>query len=244
VLLLVAAGWPSMQRSHPAFAVVTLLACAAGCNEDTPGTPTLSAACTASPASGAAPLRVVFTLDVAGAQGAFNVAVDYGDGTAGSDPAQAHVYGSAGAFPAAFTVTTATQSARCSTIVTVSAPQPSPSPSPSANQPPQAVFLTHPAAAGATVAGTAPLEVKFNMCRTADPERDPLRFQMDLDGNGVFEHLGSTGADCRHSAKYAAGSHTARICVTDLDCATWPSCAGTPALHPLLCRSYSIEVSP
>jgi hypothetical protein len=234
-------GW----RSHRIVMLAALLACAGqACHKDTVTAPTLSADCAASPASGAAPLRVAFTLNVAGAQGTFSVAIDYGDGTTGSDPAQSHVYAAAGSFSPAFSVSTATQSARCSTVVSVVAPQPTPTPPPAANQPPQAVFVTNPAATGSSITGKAPLTVEFNMCRTVDPEHDPLRFEMDLDGDGVFEYHGATGADCRHAVSFAAGTHATTICVTDTSCITWPACDGYPQLHPRQCRSYSVVVSP
>lgn len=230
-------------RAGPLLLLLLALTGAA-CEHKTVTTPTLSADCAAAPASGTAPLSVSFTLNVAGAQGAFSVAIEYGDGTTGSDASQLHVYRDSGSFSPAFTVTTPTQSARCSTVVTVAGPQPTPTPTPAANQPPQAVFSTNPEASVSTITGKAPLAVDFNMCRTADPDHDPLRFEMDLDGNGTFEYQGSTGADCRHSAAYAAGTHAATICVTDVDCNTWPACFGNATLHRPQCRTYSIVVSP
>ena len=224
----------------PALAIAALAG--PGCHNDTVTAPTLSATCSANPASGPAPLRVTFGLDVAGAQGSFSVAIDYGDGASGSDAAQAHVYATSGSYSPAFTVTTATQSARCSTAVAVAAPQPAPTPA--ANRPPEAVFFTNPPARGGTVTGKAPFTVEFNLCRTTDPEHDPLRFSMDLNGDGVFEYQGSTGADCRHEASYPAGTHAAQICVTDVDCNTWPACFGNATLHPLQCGSYLVVVTP
>ncbi len=223
--------------------LVLLMPLAGGpaCEHNTVTAPALTATCAASPGNGAAPLSVAFTLSVAGAQGSFTVAIDYGDGKQGSDPGQPHVYAGAGVYSPSFTVATATQSARCSTAVTVNA---SPSPSPLANQPPDAVFHTVPAASGETISGVAPLEVHFNMCQTADPEGDKLLFKMDLDGDGVFEVAGSTGGECRKSTTYAAGTHRARICVTDVDCATWPTCREAPTLHDFQCRNYSVVVSP
>ncbi len=207
-------------------------------------TPTLTATCGATPATGNAPLSVAFTLNVAGAEGSFSTAVDYGDGTQGSQADKPHVYGSAGSYAPSFTITTATQSARCSTSVTVLAgPAPTPTP-PATNQPPMAVFKTDPVAHLGTITGTAPLEVHFNMCPTEDPEHDALEFKMDLDGDGVFEVVGSTGADCRRAVTYAAGTHQATDCVTDVDCNSWPACAGTATLHRFQCRSYTIVVSP
>ena len=196
------------------------------------------------PAAGAAPLRVTFTLDVAGAQGTFSVAIDYGDGTTGTDAGQPHVFGASGSYAPAFTVTTPTQSARCSTAVTVAAPTPTPTPTPAANRPPDAVFVTYPGSASGAISGKAPLTVEFNMCRTSDPDHDPLRFLMDLDGDGAFEYQGSSGADCRHTVAYGAGTHTAAMCVTDVDCITWPACFGNATLHPLQCRSYAITATP
>jgi PKD repeat protein len=234
-------------RSWAAVLLPVLALASQGCHEETVTTPTLSATCAANPSAGTAPLRVTFTLDVAGAAGAFTVAVDYGDGTQGSDPAQAHVYATGGSFSPSFTVNTASQSARCSATVTVvsAPPTPTPTPSPTVNQRPQVIYITVPAANGSgTITGTAPLTVNFNLCRTSDPEHDTLRFQMDLDGNGTFEYLGSTGVDCRHAATYAAGTHAATICATDIDCQTWPACFGNPQLHPLQCRTFPVVATP
>ena len=233
------------RQSFRAAAWLTALALAGqGCHKDTVTAPTLSATCSASPASGTAPLQVTFTLDVAGAQGAFSVAVDYGDGTTGSDPGAGHVYSAGGAFAPAFTVTTATQSARCSAVVTVASPQPTPTPTPVVNQPPQAVFFTNPPATGTSLTGKAPFTVEFNMCRTSDPEHDPLRFEMDLDGDGILELQGSTGGDCKHSATFPVSTRTVILCVTDIACITWPACAGYPHLHPRQCKSYTVVATP
>jgi hypothetical protein len=224
---------------------VPLVTAGLGCEKSTTTTaPTLTADCAANPSSGTAPLSVTFVLNVSGAQGSFSVAIAYGDGASGTDPDQPHRYTAAGSYTASFTVVTDTQSARCSAPVTVAAPQPTPTPTPGPNQPPQPVFKTTPAANGSTISGTAPLVVNFNLCQTADPDGDPLRFRMDLDGNGAFEYEGSTGVDCRHPATYGAGTHDATICVTDIVCPSWPVCAGYPTLHPFQCRSYSIVVTP
>jgi hypothetical protein len=227
--------------------LVLVFACAVAgglaCNDGaTTPTPTLSAQCSANPPSGPAPLTVAFTLNVAGAQGAISVAVNYGDGQQGTDPDQRHVYTAAGAYGASFTVSTAMQTARCSAPVTV-AEAPTPSPTPAGNAPPVAVFRTTPDS-GSTITGTAPFTVEFNMCRTVDPDRDRLFFRMDLDGDGAFEYHGPTGYDCRHGATYAAGTRTATQCVTDIDCPTWPACEGLPPLHPFQCRRYTIVATP
>src|SRR5258708_12960780 len=76
-----------------------ILAGLADCHKSSPTAPTLSATCTANPASGPAPLAVSFTLNVAGSQGSFTVAIDYGDRSAGSNPNAPHPYTRAGMFP-------------------------------------------------------------------------------------------------------------------------------------------------
>jgi hypothetical protein len=215
------------------------------CNDGTTGaTPTLSAQCSANPSSGPAPLTVAFVLDIAGARGTPSVAVNYGDGNQGTDPDQRHVYAAPGAYSASFTVSTATQTARCSAPVTVAeAPTPSPTPRPAGNRPPEADFKTTPGS-GSTITGTAPFTVEYNMCRTVDPDGDRLYYRMDLDGDGVFEYHGSTGSDCRHGATYAAGTRTATVCVTDVDCPSWPLCEGLAPLHPFQCRGYTVVATP
>ncbi|HVO13518.1 MAG TPA: hypothetical protein VMX54_22450 [Vicinamibacteria bacterium] len=222
--------------------LLSLATAGPACHKEYTTAPALAATCAANPANGVAPLSVAFSLGISGAQGAYNVVIDYGDGAQGSEPGQPHLYGAAGTYNAAFVVTTPTQSARCSTVVTVLAPVPTPTPS---NQPPDVVFHTNPqASSNGTITGTAPLDVHFNVCQTSDPDNDRLRIKMDLDGDGVFEVVGSTGGSCRSTHTYAAGTQHATVCVTDIDCPTWPSCAGAPILHPYQCRSYTIVVSP
>lgn len=200
-----------------------------GCNEGgSVAAPTLTATCSASPATGQAPLTVAFSLNVAGAQGTFTVAINYGDGFQGTDPARPHMYVVPGAFTAAFTVTTSTQSARCSTMVTVSPP-----PTPPPNQPPAAVFMTNPKAVDGTITGPAPFTVRFNMCPTADPEGGPCLFTMDFQGDGHVDSAGSSGAYCRRGHDYAAGTYNPEICVTDIG----PD--GAP-LHRFQCQSYKV----
>jgi hypothetical protein len=82
------------------------------------------------------------------------------------------------------------------------------------------------------------------MCRTVDPDGDRLLFRMDLDGDGAFEFLGSSGADCRHEKVYSAGTVTATQCVTDVNCPSWPLCNDYPPLHPYECRSYTVTAVP
>ena len=218
------------------------------CDKKSVIAPSLVASCSAQPASGQAPLAVTFALNVAGAEGTFSVAIDYGDGTQGSEASQSHTYGTAGAYNAVFSVATVSQSARCTTTVVVSpgtGPTPSPSPTPAQNRPPEPSYRTEPAAIGGVViSGAAPLEIHFDMCRTVDPDGDRLFFEMDLNGDGVFEYHGPTGVDCRHIQVYPAGTYAPKLCVSDVACDFWPICDGAGRLHPRLCRTYSVTASP
>jgi hypothetical protein len=184
---------------------------------------------------------VSFSLNVAGAEGAFGVRIDYGDGASGTEIGPSHTYTNAGSYTAGFTVNTQTQSALCTTPVRVDAPPPPPTPTPSGpNQAPIAVFDTNPDsdASGRFTGSTAlTLTISFNMCRSSDPEGDPLFFRMDLDGDGRFEEEGTSGADCRHTHDYdVAGTYVPRVCMTDLN----PS-SRAPA-HPFQCHDYVVEV--
>lgn len=220
-----------MRRPLLIALVVGLGAC-----ERTTTAPSLSATCSASPASGFAPLAVSFNLSVAGASGTPQVTVDYGDGTAGASPDVVHSYRQAGLFTASFTVTASGQSARCATTVSVVA---STLPTlPIVNTPPTAVFRTTPdAGPGDQISGPAPFVVRFNMCPSGDPDGDRLLFTMDFDGDGRNEAEGTSGAACRRDSNpYTAGSHTARICVTDIDA------AGRP-LHGFQCKVYRVVAS-
>ncbi len=229
------------MRRLPGFVLAAATAAGAfDCHSSaTPTAPALSVQCSANPSSGTQPLAVAFGLDVAGAQGAFSVAISYGDGTSGSDPDSPHLYTAPGSYVASFTVSTPSQSARCSTAITVAA-----LPTPPPNQPPEVDWKTTPAASGPTIAGPAALTVEFNACRSVDPDGDRLYFKMDLDGDRIFEYHGATGADCGHTVVYPAGTHTATICVTDVDCPTWPACEGLPPLHPFQCRTYTVVATP
>ncbi len=220
-----------MSRRIGFVIAATLLAAAGpGCNEgDTVVAPTLAAECTATPATGPAPLTVAFNLNVSGAQGSFTVAVTYGDGASGTSPDQLHTYASPGTYTASFNVRTSAQSALCSTTVVAGAAPPAPS-----NQPPLAVFKSTPDAAGGTISGTAPLTVTFNMCASTDPERDLLWFRMDFTNDRHWDVDGTTGASCRYSYTYAAGTYTVTNCVTDID----------PAgdfRHPFECHGYTVR---
>lgn len=62
----------------------------------------------------------------------------------------------------------------------------------------------------------------------------------------MYELFGATGADCRHEATYPVGTRTATICVTDVDCPSWPLCddAARGRLHPYQCMSYTVTATP
>lgn len=233
-----------MGRRSSAVAIAAVLGAAwglaaaalPGCRKQTVTAPSLTASCSAQPASGSAPLPVSFTLSVAGAEGGFNVVVSYGDGASGSNPDQPHTYGAAGTYTVAFTVTTPTQSARCSTLVTVAAP-PAPSPSPTGNRPPLAVFKSDPIAAGNSLAGTAPFSVRWNMCASTDPDADRIWFRYDFDGDGRIDQEGTTGANCRTDHVYAAGTWHSKLCLYDIG-------EGYERLHPDQCRTYTVTVAP
>jgi PKD repeat protein len=207
-----------------------------GCQEqETLTAPALSATCEARPATGTAPLAVSFLLSVAGAEGPFSVAISYGDATSGTNPDVPHTYGSGGSYTASFTVTTATQSARCATTVTV-LPATNASP-PTGNRPPTPVFKSTPDAVRSTISGTAPLSVRFNMCASSDPEGDRLYYVHDFDGDGKVDRGGLTGAHCRADHVYASGTWSARNCLHDID-------ASGAALHDEQCKTYSVVVTP
>jgi hypothetical protein len=74
------------------------------------------------------------------------------------------------------------------------------------------------------------------MCRTTDPEQDPLRFRMDLDGDSGFEVDGMTGGDCRRSKRYREGHFEPRVCVTDVDASS------LGALHRFQCKEYRVTL--
>jgi hypothetical protein len=214
-----------------------LLACLAALllpacdDEQNPAAPALSSTCEARPASGPAPLAVSFLLNISGAQGATTVAISYGDGQTGTNPDAPHSYAAAGSYTASFDIRTSTQSARCTTAVSVSGGQ---TPA-GGNQPPTAVFKSTPAAVGPTITGPSPLSVIFNMCASADPEGDELYFLVDFEGDDRFDFGGTTGAHCRVDHVYTSGRYEAVNCLYDRD-------KSGKALHGDICKNYVIVV--
>lgn len=234
---MIVAGQVEMTRKVARACAALLALVAAACQDSgTVTAPALTATCEARPASGPAPLQVSFLLSVAGAEGPFTVTISYGDGTSGSNPDAPHVYQASGAFTVSFGVATATQSARCATAVTVQ-PGAQASPPPGGNLPPEAVFKSTPDDVRGTISGKAPLSVRFNMCASVDPERDPIFFRMDFDGDGRFDKGGTTGGHCRSDYVYAAGTWRARNCLHDVD-------ADGQARHEDQCRTYTVEATP
>jgi hypothetical protein len=235
-----------MARQTFTPAVLALAAISAPACQETATEPTapLAIECLALPSTGTAPLTVAFGLEVRNALGALSVGISYGDGTQGSDPDLRHVYAVAGDYIASITVSAGGETARCSMPISVT---PGTDGTPVGdNRWPEPSFRTTPGATGNAITGKAPLTVQFNLCRSSDPDGDPLFFRMDLDGNGLFEHAGATGGDCRHEAVYSVGTRTASICVTDVECPGWPSCSDLARfrLHPYQCMSYSVATTP
>jgi hypothetical protein len=218
-----------------------LLAAAVGaalgsCDGDTLVGPSLEATCSASPATGVVPLLVAFSLGVSGAEGPFTVAVSYGDGASGSEPDRPHTFVAPGVYTASFTVSTATQSARCASTVTATSPPVVPVPLD--DTPPKAVFDTIPAAGpGDQIAGKAPLAIRFNMCGSSDVDLEVLRWTMDFEGDGRNDVDGTNGSACRRTFTYAAGTWHPRICVTDLH-------ADGSNAHPFQCKTYTVTATP
>jgi PKD repeat protein len=230
-------------RTRMAAVLVVFTGASTSCEDSTTdATPPLAIACTAIPPAGFAPLSVVFGLEVTNAAGAFDVRIDYGDGSQGTDPAARHVYRTAATYAASITVASALQSARCSVPIRVVEEQPAP---PIDNRWPDPSFRTTPDADGSSITGRAPLAVVYNLCRSQDPEGDGLFFRMDLDGDGAWEHFGTTGADCSHEATYDIGTRPATVCVTDGNCPSWPLCDDLPRwrFHPYQCTTYEVTAT-
>lgn len=227
------------MRASPSRRV--LLAAAVGlalgaCDGDTPVAPRLEATCSASPTTGAAPLLVAFSLGVSGAEGPFTVVVSYGDGASGSEPDRPHTFVAPGVYTASFTVSTATQSARCASTVTASSPPIVPVPID--DTPPKAVFETIPAAGpGDQITGKAPLAVRFNMCGSSDVDLEVLRWTMDFEGDRRIDVDGTNGSACRRTFTYVAGTWHPRICVTDLR-------ADGSNAHDFQCKGYTVTATP
>ncbi|MCB1186188.1 hypothetical protein KDL29_03390 [bacterium] len=82
---------------------------------------------------------------------------------------------------------------------------------PQFNIPPTALLAAN------QTSGAAPLLVSFDASGSNDPDGRIVRFDFDLDGDGLFE---KSGTDEDAVAEYGGGSHTARLRVTDDNGAT------------------------
>ena len=87
------------------------------------------------------------------------------------------------------------------------APAPAPIPPPVGNRPPAPSFKVTPF----PPEGDAPFVVNFNLCPTADPDGDLIRFTFDFGDGEVL-----LGPPCRFRHVYAAGRYRANMCVEDL----------------------------
>jgi hypothetical protein len=72
-------------------------------------------------------------------------------------------------------------------------------------------------------AGPAPLVVNFNLCPTADPDRDRIVFFFDF-GDGET----AAGPPCRQQHTYHRGRFTASMCAWDSRPEHSPSCVAFP----------------
>jgi hypothetical protein len=110
------------------------------------------------------------------------------------------------------------------------------------NQPPQMVVKVNPGPGPQNViAGTSPFTFDLNLCRSVDPDEDPILFTMDSDGDGALDESGTKGGNCRRTFTYLAEPGqvrelTAVACVVDLDT------AGKPR-REAECRSYALRVT-
>lgn len=103
------------------------------------------------------------------------------------------------------------------------APQPSASPTPAANQAPQLEVRATPT----PIRGLAPLDLRVNLCRSQDPDGDPLAYVFEYAGEGKrFSN------ECQASHTYERPIRTRAVfCVSD----------GEP--RHLVCRTFEVMVS-
>jgi PKD repeat protein len=163
-----------------------------------------SAAASANPTSGTAPLAVGFSAqgssDPDGAIASYSW--NFGNGATSSSMNPATTYNNAGTYTAVLTVTDndGLQSSASVTIYVSAAV--------TANQPPVAL-----ASGTSSTSGIAPLTIQFNGGNSYDPEGGSLSYVWDF-GDGT----GSWNVAPAHT--YSAGNYTARLTVTDNQGAT------------------------
>ncbi|MFN8105043.1 MAG: PKD domain-containing protein [Acidimicrobiia bacterium] len=161
-----------------------------------PGNSPPSAALTATPTNGQAPLAVSF--DGSGSSDSDGSIVSYdwnfGDGNTGMGVSASHTYTTGGSFTATLTVTdNQGATATASTTVTVAPP----------NQAPTASFTRTP------TSGKAPLAVNFDASASQDPDGSIASWAWDFGDTGT-----GTGQTASHTYT-APGTYTASLVVTD-----------------------------
>ncbi|MET0684066.1 MAG: PKD domain-containing protein [Solirubrobacteraceae bacterium] len=163
---------------------------------DPPGNRPPSVQAGALPASGPAPLAVLFTAAGSDPDGdVLTYAWDFGDGSAGTGRRARHTYAASGTYTAKVTVKDvagATGTAMVQVVVG----------NPAGNQAPTVQI------AADRVAGTAPLLVRFSSAGV-DPDGDALAYVWDF-GDG-----GKAGGPKANHTYTAPGTYTAKVTVTD-----------------------------
>ncbi len=156
--------------------------------------PTVEAA--ALPASGPAPLQVLFTAQGSDPDGdAITYAWDFGDGTSGTGRRARHTYTANGTYEAEVTATDEAGNTATDTVTIVVG-------NPGGNQAPTVQI------AASKTSGKAPLNVQFTAAGT-DPDGDQLSYVWDFGDGGA-----AGGTKVNHQYK-TAGTFTAKVTVTD-----------------------------
>jgi PKD repeat protein len=168
-----------------------------------------SADLTATPGTGQLPLNVLFdasnTTDDAPLSG-LNYAWDFGTGAfdydSGNFPAAAFTFTSAGVYTVRVR---ATDAAGLSSIDAVTITVTAAGPSAGA---PTASFTVSPAS------GAPPLLVEFDFSGSRDADGSIAKYELDFDGNGIYDATYTSTAKVQHSYT-AAGNYNATLRVTD-----------------------------
>ncbi|HEU4840463.1 MAG TPA: PKD domain-containing protein, partial [Ilumatobacteraceae bacterium] len=168
---------------------------------DPPGNAAPSVEIAAAPASGNAPLDVLFSSEATDPDDdELTYLWEFGDGdTSSQEGSVRHVYRQGGTYTAKLTVSDGTLSDSATVSITVG--------NPPANQAPTVQIAADP------VSGSAPLDVRFT-ASGRDPEGGPLMYTWDF-GDGA----GGAGRSVTH--RYlTAGTYTAKVTVKDAQGAT------------------------
>ena len=178
------------------FLLLVLASCT---SEDNGGNPVPTAAFTATPTTGVAPLEVSFDASRSRPEGALSYAWDFGEGTEGEGARVSHTYNAPGEYSAALTVTDAegrTAGEKVTIMVNAATEPP-------ANGTPTAAFTVTPEE------GDAPLEVLFDATGSNDPDNDTLSYAWNFGDGETGE-----GATVRHIYE-AAGAYTVMLTIED-----------------------------